>query len=91
MKILHPNLNILDIKYDDRDNAKEQCRCISIVVPSKTEWLIKKQRKQHEGYHKDFYCLLARSSKIRNLKQNKEDIKYIFSYFFSKPAANLLM
>ena len=68
MKILHPNLNTLDMKYDVRDNAKEQCPCISTVVPSKTEWLIKKQRKQYEGYYKDFYCLLACSSQIRNLK-----------------------
>ena len=47
MKILYLNLNILDIRYDGRDN-KEQCSCILIVVPSKTEWLIKKKQKQHE-------------------------------------------
>ena len=53
---------------DGRDNTKEQCSCISIMVPSKTEWFIKKKRKQHEGYNRDFYCLLAYLSKMRNLK-----------------------
>ena len=42
MKLLHPNLNILDIRWDGRDNTKEQCRCISFVVSSKTERLGKK-------------------------------------------------
>ena len=30
-----PNLNILDIRCDDTDNTKEQCSCISIVIPFK--------------------------------------------------------
>ena len=55
----------------------EQCSCISTVAPSKTEWLIKKKRKQHEVYIRDFYCLLAYSSKMNNLKQNKEDKIFI--------------
>ena len=58
MKILYPNLNILDLMCDGRDNTEEQCSCVSIVVPSKSEWLGKKKRKQHEGYYGDFYCLL---------------------------------
>ena len=68
MKILYPNLNIFDVRFNGRDNTKEQCSCISIVVPSKTEWLGKKKRKQREGFYKDFYCLLACSSKMRNFK-----------------------
>ena len=72
MKILYPNLNILDVRCDGRGNTKEQCSCISIVVPSKTERLGKKKRKPEE-YYKDFHCLLACSSKMRNLKQNRED------------------
>ena len=32
------------------ETAKEQCSCISIVVPSKTEWLGTKKRKQHEYF-----------------------------------------
>ena len=52
-----------DGKCDGRDNAKQQCSCISI--------LIKKKRKQHEGYYRDFYCLLLRFSKIKYLKKNK--------------------
>ena len=35
MKILYPNYNILNEGCDDRDNTKEQSRCIFIVVPSK--------------------------------------------------------
>ena len=54
MKIVYSNLHILDIRYNGRDDTKELCSCISIVVPSKTEWLGKKKRKQHEGYYKDF-------------------------------------
>ena len=68
MKILYPNLNILNLRCDSRDNMKEQCSCISIVVDLKTGWFEKKKRKQHEGYYKDFYCLLACTSKMRNLK-----------------------
>ena len=49
-------------KCDDRDNTKEQCNYIFFVVPSKTQWLTKKKRKQHEGYYRDCYCLLACSS-----------------------------
>ena len=48
MKILYPNLNILDIRCDGRDK-KEQCSCISTVVPSKPEWLVARKRKQHNG------------------------------------------
>ena len=73
MKILYPNLHILDIRYNGRDDTKEHCSCIAIVVPSKTECLGKMKRKRHEGYYRDFYCLLAYSSKMTNLKQNKED------------------
>ena len=29
------------------------------MVPSKTEWFIKKKRKQHEGYYWTFYCLFC--------------------------------
>ena len=66
MKILYPNLNIPDIRCDGRDNAKEQCRYISFVVSSETERLGKKKVKQHEGYYRDFYYLLACSSKMGN-------------------------
>ena len=68
MKTLYPNLNILDIRCDGRDNTKERCSCISIVVPSKREWFIKKKGKQHEKYYRDFDCLLAFSNKMRNLR-----------------------
>ena len=71
MKIPYTNLNVLNIRCDERDNTKEQLSCFSIAVPSKTEWtewLGKKKRNQHERYYKDFYCLLACSSKMRNLK-----------------------
>ena len=37
MKILYPNLNILDITWDGRDNTKEQCSYISIVIPFKNK------------------------------------------------------
>ena len=43
MRILYRNLNILDIRCNARNNTKEQCSCISIVVPTKTEWLGKKR------------------------------------------------
>ena len=33
---------MLHIKRDDRDNTKEQCHCISILIPLRTEWLSKK-------------------------------------------------
>ena len=29
------------------------------MVPLKTEWLGKKKWKQHEGYYRDYYCLLG--------------------------------
>ena len=62
MKILFLNLNILvDIRYDSGESHRES-------GPLKAELLGKNKQKQHEGYCKDFYCLLARSSKIRNLK-----------------------
>ena len=67
MKILYSNLNVLDIKCDDRDNTKEQSNCISITVPSETDWLGKMNRKQYEEYYRDFYCLLTCSSMMRNL------------------------
>ena len=59
MKFLCPNRNVFDIRCDGRDNTKEQCHCISIVVSSKTQWLGKKKGKQLEGHYIDFYCLLA--------------------------------
>ena len=62
------NLNILDIMCDGSDNIKEQCSCISIVVPSKKEWFGKKNSKQQEGYYRDLCFSLACSSKMRNLK-----------------------
>ena len=37
MKILCPNLDMIDISCDDWDNTEEQCSFTSIVVPSKTE------------------------------------------------------
>ena len=37
MKILYPNLNVLDISFDGRDNTREQCSFIFIMVPSKTK------------------------------------------------------
>ena len=51
MKVLYPKLNILNIRWDGRNNTKEPCSCISTVISSKSEWLAKKQRKQHEGYY----------------------------------------
>ena len=74
MKIIYPNLNIFDIRCNCGENTKEQCSCISVVGPSKTEWLAKKKRKQDEGYYKDFCCLLAFSSKMRS-KIKKEDFQ----------------
>ena len=70
MKILYPNRNILDIRCDDRDNTKEQCSCLSIEVPPKTEWFVKKKEKQHKGYYRDFWWLLACLSVMGNLKDN---------------------
>ena len=66
MKVLYPNLNILDIRCDGGDDTKEQCNCISIVVLPKSEWLEKKQKQQHEGCYQDFCCLFAFSSKIED-------------------------
>ena len=43
MKILYPNLNIIDIMCDDRDNTKEQCSYVSITIHLKVEWLGKKK------------------------------------------------
>ena len=62
MKIKYSDLNIIDIMCSSRDN---------------TECLAKKTWKQYEAYYRDFYCLLACSSKMRNLKQNKEDTIFI--------------
>ena len=42
MKILYSKVNIIHIRCDGRYNTKEQCSCISNVVPSKTEWVGKK-------------------------------------------------
>ena len=72
MRILYRNLNILDIMCDGRDNTKERCSCISIVVPSKTEWLGKKE-KTAQRMLQGFLLPIACSSKMRNFKQNKED------------------
>ena len=68
MKVLYLNLNFIDIRCDGRDNTKEQCSCISIVIPSKTEWLAKKKLKQHKGYYRNFYCQLVYSYRMRYLK-----------------------
>ena len=35
MKILHPSLNLLNIRYDGMDNTKTQCSFISVAFPSK--------------------------------------------------------
>ena len=43
--MLYPKINILAIRCDGRDNTKEQCSCISIAVPCKTERLGEKKRK----------------------------------------------
>ena len=42
MKILYPNINVLDITSNCRDNAKEQCICISIVIPIKRNGWVKR-------------------------------------------------
>ena len=42
MKIIYPNLNVLNVRCDAKD--KEQRSFISIVVPSKTKWLGKKRK-----------------------------------------------
>ena len=41
MKILYPNLNVLNITCDGKDNTKEQCGCMSIVVLSKKDGWVK--------------------------------------------------
>ena len=41
MKIVYPNLDILNIMCDGWDNTEEQCVCISIVVPSKKNVWVK--------------------------------------------------
>ena len=43
MKTFHPNLTILDVGSDTMYNTKEKRNCISIAIPSKTEWLGKKK------------------------------------------------
>ena len=58
MEILYLSLNILDIRCDGRTNTKNQRGCISIVIPSKAEWLGKKKRKQHKGYYRVFIIAL---------------------------------
>ena len=69
MKTLYANLIVLDISCDGKDNTKDKCSCISIVVPSKTGQLARKKRKQHEWYCRDFYnSLLAFSFETRKLK-----------------------
>ena len=40
MKILYSNLNIVDISCYSKDNTKDQCSCISIVVASKIKYLV---------------------------------------------------
>ena len=42
MKILLMNLNLLDISCDGRDNTKEQCSCISLVIPLKQNGCVKR-------------------------------------------------
>ena len=49
MKIIYPNLNIFDIRCNCGENTKEQCSCISVVGPSKTEWLAKKRENKMKG------------------------------------------
>ena len=43
MKILYPNLDTLNVRCKGKNNSKEQCRCISVVVSSKkksgVKWL----------------------------------------------------
>ena len=39
MKASFSNLNIFGMRCDSRNDTKEQCSCISVVVPSKTDWL----------------------------------------------------
>ena len=41
MKILYPTFKIRNIRCDGKDKTKEQCVCISIVVPSKKNGLVK--------------------------------------------------
>ena len=53
------NRNLFDIKCDCRDNTKNQLAAFPFLIPLKTEWSSKKKRKQHEGYYRDYYCLLA--------------------------------
>ena len=58
----------IDVTCNSKDDTNKQCSCISIAVPSKKEWFGKKEEKQHEGYYKDFSCLLTCLSKMKNLK-----------------------
>ena len=42
MKILHTKANILNIRCDSKDNAKDQCGCIPITVSSKRNgWVMR--------------------------------------------------
>ena len=41
-KILYPNINVLDVRSNCRDNAKEQCIYISIVIPIKRNVWVKR-------------------------------------------------
>ena len=50
MKILYSNLSLLNIRCQSKDKTKKQCGCISIVVPSKKNDLVK----WHENNVKDF-------------------------------------
>ena len=43
MKSLYPDLNILNIRCNGKDNTKEQCGCISIVVPSEKNGWVKRR------------------------------------------------
>ena len=66
------NLNMLNERCNDRDKTKEQCRCVSIVVYSK-KWLVKVTQKERERLiYKDFYCLLACSTKMRNTSKTRK-------------------
>ena len=49
-------------------------KIISSMVSSKKNVLVEWHKNNWKTLiHRDFYRLMARSSKIRNLKQNKED------------------
>ena len=43
MKILYSNLNILNTRRESQENTKEQCVCISIVVPLKKNGWVKRR------------------------------------------------